>query len=224
MSSVADTIAARVASHLHDDDVVNLGIGIPTLVADHLGTGAGVLLQTENGMLGVGPSPRPGTEDPNLVNAGKQPVTELPGAAYFSSAESFAMIRGGHVDVAVLGALQVDERGRIANWAIPGRPVLGVGGAMDLLVGARRVIVATTHLTKAGDPKIVPTCSFPLTGDRRVDLVVTEHATFEVDDDGLVLRELAPGTSEAWVRAHTLARFRVAAPTGLARDPGGSGR
>jgi 3-oxoacid CoA-transferase B subunit len=210
VTEVAQSIAARVATHLNDGEVVNLGIGIPTLVADHLGEGSRVWLQTENGMLGVGPSPRPGEEQPDLINAGKHPVTARPGASYFSSAESFAMIRGGHVDVAVLGALEIDELGRIANWAIPGRPVLGVGGAMDLLAGARRVIVATTHLTKTGEPKIVREARLPLTGDRPVTLVVTERATFAVNDGGLVLVEVAPGCTPEWVRQHTGARYHVA--------------
>jgi 3-oxoacid CoA-transferase B subunit len=207
--SVADRIAARVARHLHDGDVVNLGIGIPTLVADHLPPATQVVLQTENGMLGVGPTPAAADVDPNLVNAGKQPVSELGGASYFSSSESFAMIRGGHVDVAILGVLEVDELGRIANWSIPGKPILGVGGAMDLLAGARRVIVASTHLTKAGEPKIVASSAYPLSGERRVDLIVTDHATFAVDEHGLVLQELAEGTSLAWVRANTTAAFRA---------------
>ena len=205
--SVARAIAARVAAHLRDGDTVNLGIGIPTLVADFIADRP-VVLHTENGMLGVGPTPAADAVDVNLVNAGKLPVSETPGAAYFSSSESFAMIRGGHVGVAVLGALQVDARGRVANWAVPGRPILGVGGAMDLLVGARRVIVATTHLTKAGEPKLVPECTLPLSADRPVDLVVTEHATFAVRDGGLLLTEVAPGSSPEWVRAHTAAPYR----------------
>jgi 3-oxoacid CoA-transferase B subunit len=208
--SVASTIAARVACHIEDGELVNLGIGIPTLVADELGDGREVVLQTENGMIGVGPTPPQHLVDPTLVNAGKLPVSERPGASYFSSSTSFAMIRGRHVDVAVLGVLQVDELGRIANWSLPGRPVLGVGGAMDLLVGARRVIVATTHLTRDGEPKIVRRCNCPLTGDRPADLVVTEHATFKVDADGLRLAELAAGTSLEWVRENTDARFTPA--------------
>ena len=154
MSSVSETIARRVAANLRDGEVINLGIGIPTLVADFI-EDRPLVLHTENGMLGVGPTPAGDAVDVNLVNASKLPVSETPGAAYFSSSESFAMIRGGHVGVAVLGALQVDARGRVANWAVPGRPILGVGGAMDLLVGARRVIVATTHVTKSGEPKVV---------------------------------------------------------------------
>jgi 3-oxoacid CoA-transferase B subunit len=207
--SVAAEIAGRVAGHLRDGEVINLGIGIPTLVADHL-EGRPVVLHTENGMLGVGPTPEGDAVDVNLVNAGKLPVSEAPGAAYFSSSESFAMIRGGHVGVAVLGVLQVDARGRVANWAVPGRPILGVGGAMDLLVGARRVIVATTHVTKHGEPKLVAECTLPLTAERPVDLIVTEHATFEVGEDGLVLVEIAPGSSAAWIAEHTGAPYREA--------------
>jgi 3-oxoacid CoA-transferase B subunit len=207
-SAVMHDIARRVARHLEPGDVINLGIGIPTLVADHVPEGVKVFLQTENGMLGAGPTPEPGKVDPELINAGKLPVTEDIGAAYFSSSESFAMIRGGHVSVAVLGALQVDRLGRIANWAIPGKPILGVGGAMDLLVGAKTVVVATTHLTKKEEPKIVEECSFPLTGARPADLIVTEHATFSVDEGGLVLEEVAPGSSYEWVRSHTPAPFR----------------
>ncbi|MET0686309.1 MAG: 3-oxoacid CoA-transferase subunit B [Solirubrobacteraceae bacterium] len=206
--SVQRDIARRVAGHLRDGEVVNLGIGIPTLVADSLGDREGVVLQTENGMLGVGPAPGEGEADPALVNAGKLPITALPGASYFSSSTSFAFIRGGHVTTSILGALQIDGRGRIANWALPGRPILGVGGAMDLLVGARRVIAATTHLTKDGEPKLVAECALPLTAERPADLVVTEAATFTVRDGGLVLTEVAPGFDRAWVAAHTAAPFR----------------
>ncbi len=202
-SDAPRAIARRVAEVLAPGDVVNLGIGIPTLVADCLDPDSGVTLQTENGMLGVGPSPVPGQEDPDLVNAGKQPVSELPGASYFSSAQSFGMIRGGHVHVAVLGALQVDAQGRIANWSLPDQPILGVGGAMDLLAGVQTVIVAMTHLTKAGAPKLVERCTAPLTGTRRVDVVVTEHATFVADEEGLALVELTEGTSLEWLVAHT---------------------
>ncbi|WP_199484883.1 3-oxoacid CoA-transferase subunit B [Actinomadura craniellae] len=209
MSDVQHAIAARVARHLKPGQVVNLGIGIPTLVADHLPDRGSVFFQTENGMLGVGPTPAPEDVNPNLIHAGKLPVSETPGASYFASSASFGMIRGGRVEVAVLGALQIDATGRIANWALPGRPVLGVGGAMDLLVGARTVIVATTHTAKDGAPKIVPECAFPLTADRTVDLVVTEAATFAVEDGGLVLTELAAGTTLDWVRAHTTAPFRI---------------
>ncbi|BDG59831.1 3-oxoacid CoA-transferase subunit B [Caldinitratiruptor microaerophilus] len=204
-------IARRAALELRPGDVVNLGVGIPTLVADCLPPGLTVFLHTENGMLGVGPSPAPGSEDPYLINAGKQPVTELPGASYFHSADSFAMIRGGHIDVAILGALQVDERGRVANWAVPGRSVLGVGGAMDLLTGARRVIVTMTHTGPGGEPKLVPECTYPITSVRPVDVVVTDLAVFRwVNREGLVLTEVAPGVTVDDVRARTAARFRVA--------------
>jgi 3-oxoacid CoA-transferase B subunit len=214
VSNLTQRIAARVVPHIPPGAVVNLGIGIPTAVADHLpgpDSGHHAHLQTENGLLGVGPTPAPEDVDPDLVHAGKQPVTARPGASYFASSASFGMIRGGHVEVAVLGALQIDARGRIANWAIPGKPVLGVGGAMDLLVGARTVVVATTHTAKDGSPKIVEECTFPLTARRSVDVVVTEAATFRTDDTGLVLVEMAEGVTLDWVRAHTAAPFRVAA-------------
>lgn len=207
-SALMHDIARRVAQHLEPGDVINLGIGLPTLVADHVPEGVKLFLQTENGMLGAGPTPEPKKVDPELINAGKLPVTEDIGAAYFSSSESFAMIRGGHVSVAVLGMLQVDLLGRIANWAIPDKPILGVGGAMDLLVGAKTVIATTTHLTRKGEPKIAEECSFPLTGARPVDLIVTEHATFSVDEGGLVLEEVAPDSTYEWVRSHTTAPFR----------------
>lgn len=209
MSGLARAIAARVAEQLHPGEVVNLGIGIPTLVADLLRPADGVVLETENGLLGVGPAPEPDAIDPLIVNAGKLPVTALPGSSYFSSSQSFALIRAGHVTTAVLGALQVDAAGRIANWAVPGKPILGVGGAMDLLVGARRVIVATTHLTKHGEPKIVERCTYPLTADRPVDLVITEAATFAVEDGGLVLTEIADRFDQAWVTEHTGALFCI---------------
>jgi 3-oxoacid CoA-transferase B subunit len=211
LSAVTHDIARRVAQHLEPGDVINLGIGLPTLVADYVPEGVKVFLQTENGMVGAGPTPEPERVDPELINAGKLPVTEDIGAAYFSSSESFAMIRGGHVSVAVLGVLQVDRLGRIANWAIPGKPILGVGGAMDLLVGAKTVIVASTHLTKKGEPKIVEECSFPLTGARPTDLIVTEHATFSIDEEGLVLEEVAPHSTLEWVRSNTPTSFRNSA-------------
>jgi 3-oxoacid CoA-transferase B subunit len=210
VSEIQRRIAERVRRHIPPGAVVNLGIGIPTLVADLLPEHA-AHLHTENGLLGVGPTPPPGQADPDLVHAGKQPVTARAGACYFASSASFAMIRGGHVEVAVLGALQIDGRGRIANWAIPGKPVLGVGGAMDLLVGARTVVVATMHSAKDGTAKIVEACTFPLTAQRPVDVVVTEAATFRVDDGGLTLVELAHGVSVDWVRQHTRAPFSMAA-------------
>jgi 3-oxoacid CoA-transferase B subunit len=210
MTDLQHAIAARVAGHLAPGEVVNLGIGIPTLVADLLGGESDIHLETENGLLGVGPAPEPSQADPALVNAGKFPVTALPGASYFSSAQSFGLIRGGHVTTAVLGALQVDARGRIANWAMPGKPILGVGGAMDLLVGAKRVIVATTHTAKSGAAKIVAQTSYPLTADRPVQLVVTEAATFSVNQDALALIEIADGFDESWVAEHTDAPYRLA--------------
>ncbi|GAA3237438.1 succinyl-CoA--3-ketoacid CoA transferase subunit B [Pseudonocardia petroleophila] len=211
MSAVQERIAARVVPHIPPGAVVNLGIGIPTLVADHL-PGFAAHLQTENGLLGVGPTPGPGEVDPDLVHAGKKPVTARPGASFFASSASFGMIRGGHVEVAVLGALQIDGRGRIANWSVPGKPVLGVGGAMDLLVGARTVVVATTHTAKDGTPKIVAECSYPLTARRPVDVVVTELATFRVRDGGLVLTDLADGVTLDEVRERTAAPFRTEIP------------
>jgi 3-oxoacid CoA-transferase B subunit len=210
MADLQRTIAARVVGHLAAGEIVNLGIGIPTLVADLLTPANGIHLETENGLLGVGPAPAADAIDPMLVNAGKQPVTALPGASYFSSSQSFGLIRGGHITTAVLGALQVDSHGRIANWALPGRPILGVGGAMDLLVGARRVIVATTHTSRSGDAKIVAQCTAPLSAERAVDVVVTEAATFVVDDDGLVLVEIADGFTADWVADHTDASYSVA--------------
>jgi 3-oxoacid CoA-transferase B subunit len=206
--SLQERIAARAVAHVPPGSIVNLGIGIPTFVADHLPPDA-MALQTENGLLGVGPTPGPGEADPDLVHAGKQPVTARPGASYFASSASFGMIRGGHVDVAVLGALQIDAAGRIANWSVPGKPVLGVGGAMDLLVGARTVIVTTTHTAKDGSPKIVDKATYPLTALRPVDVVVTEAATFRVKDGGLVLVEVAEDVTLDWVREHTSAPFTV---------------
>ena len=206
--TLQERIAARAVAHIPAGSVVNLGIGIPTIVADHLPVDS-VALHTENGLLGVGPTPGPGEADPDLVHAGKQPVTARPGASYFASSASFAMIRGGHVDVAVLGALQIDARGRIANWAVPGKPVLGVGGAMDLLVGARAVVVTTTHTTRTGEPKIVDEATYPLTAQRSVDVVVTEAATFRVVAGELVLVEIADDVTPEWVREHTTARYRI---------------
>ncbi|WP_029421188.1 3-oxoacid CoA-transferase subunit B [Alicyclobacillus macrosporangiidus] len=202
-------IAARAAQKLRDGDVVNLGVGIPTLVAEHLPPGVDVYLHTENGLLGVGPAPKPGEVDPDLINASKLPVTQTPGCSFFASDLSFAMIRGGHVDVAILGALQVDAQGRVANWSVPGATVLGVGGAMDLLVGAGRVIVTMSHTTRDGQPKIVQNASLPLTADRPVNLVITELAVFRVTEAGLVLTELMPGATLEVVRRQTAAEFKV---------------
>ena len=188
------TIARRVAKELKDGQLVNLGIGLPTLASNYLEPGVNVILQSENGVIYMGPEAEKGQEDPNLTNAGGLPVTILPGAAYFDSSLSFALIRGGHVDVTVLGTLEVDQEGNIANWTIPGKLVPGMGGAMDLLCGAKKVIVATTHTAK-GRPKILKRCSLPLSAQKEVDLIITELAVMEVTDKGLVLREIHPDTT-----------------------------
>lgn len=202
-------IAARAAQELRPGEIVNLGIGIPNLIPGHLGKDTAIFLHTENGLLGVGPRPTEDELDPDLVDAAKRPITALPGASYFDSASSFAMIRGGHVDVAVLGALQVGERGDVANWAIPGKDVLGVGGAMDLVVGARRVIVTMTSTTPAGAAKLVRECTFPLTARGAVDVVVTEQAVFRIHDGALVLTELLGKATVEEVSSVTEARFTI---------------
>ena len=202
-------IAARAALELRPGEVANLGIGIPNLIPSLLAPDAGVFLHTENGLLGVGPRPDDAELDADLIDAAKQPVTALPGASYFDSASSFAMIRGGHIDVAVLGALQVSARGDIANWAVPGKDVLGVGGAMDLVVGARRVIVTMTATSSSGEPKVVPECTYPLTARGVTDVIITELSVFHVRDGALVLVELLAGATLDDVRAATTAPFAV---------------